>query len=291
MRCDLHVHTVHSGMCTIPVVRRFCRESYNDPLAVYEELKRQGMDLVTVTDHDSIGAAESLRSRPDFFLSEEVTCVMPSGTEIHTGVYGLNERQHVGIQRRRGDVEALSAYLREQDLLFSLNHVFSGLTGRRESADFELFERCFPAIEIRNGAMLEHANRRAAALARQWGKVPLGGSDAHSMASAGATWTEVPGARSKAEFLEGLRRGRGAVHGESGRFLKLTADVLQIGFGMMKESRWTLALAPLALAVPAVTLLNYVFEALFLLKWARVAEAGDPASAPLLSGANPEVAA
>ena len=63
---------IHSGMCTVPVFNRICRESYNDPLEVYGILKRRGMDLVTITDHDSIGAAEQLRKFPDFFLSEEV---------------------------------------------------------------------------------------------------------------------------------------------------------------------------------------------------------------------------
>ena len=72
-------------MCTIPVLRAVCRESYNQPLAVYEKLKRLGMDLVTITDHDSIDAVEGLRSRPDFFLSEEVSCRLPSGTELHVG--------------------------------------------------------------------------------------------------------------------------------------------------------------------------------------------------------------
>ena len=38
MRCDLHVHTLHSGMCNIPVFQRFCRESYNEPEAVYHTL-------------------------------------------------------------------------------------------------------------------------------------------------------------------------------------------------------------------------------------------------------------
>ena len=56
MRCDLHVHTTASGMCNIPLFDRVCRESYNDPVALYELLKRRGMDLVTATDHDSIDA-------------------------------------------------------------------------------------------------------------------------------------------------------------------------------------------------------------------------------------------
>src|SRR6266851_3583362 len=140
MKCDLHVHTVHSGMCTVPLLNRICRESYSAPQDVYEILKRRGMDLVTVTDHDSIDAAERLRRHPDFFLSEEVSCVTPSGTELHVGVYGIRERDHVEMQRRSNDVPALAAYLRERMLLFSVNHVFSSLTGRRALPDFQMFE-------------------------------------------------------------------------------------------------------------------------------------------------------
>ena len=95
MKCDLHVHTVHSGMCTVPLLNRICRESYSGPQEVYETLKQRGMDLVTVTDHDSINAAEALRRHPDFFLSEEVTCRTPRGTELHMGVYDIAERDHI----------------------------------------------------------------------------------------------------------------------------------------------------------------------------------------------------
>ena len=82
-------------MCTVPGLSRICRESYNDPLAVYETLKRRGMHLVTVTDHDSIDAAEELRRKPGFFLSEEVTALTPSGTELHMGVYDISDVHHI----------------------------------------------------------------------------------------------------------------------------------------------------------------------------------------------------
>jgi predicted metal-dependent phosphoesterase TrpH len=94
-------------MFTAPILDRICRESYNDPREVYNRLKRLGMSIVTLTDHDSIEGAEALRRYPDFFLSEEVTVRMPSGTETHLGVYGLTERDHVEIQRRRTDFIAL----------------------------------------------------------------------------------------------------------------------------------------------------------------------------------------
>ena len=129
-------------MCTIPILKRYCRESYNDPLALYETLKRRGMQIVTVTDHDSVDAAEVLRRFPDFFVSEEVTCILPGGTEAHIAVYDITERQHIEIQSRRNDVPRLIAWLREQDVLFGVNHAFSALTGRRSAADFALFEVC-----------------------------------------------------------------------------------------------------------------------------------------------------
>jgi predicted metal-dependent phosphoesterase TrpH len=267
MRCDLHVHTTHSGMCTIPLLRTVCRESYNDPLAVYEKLKRLGMDLVTITDHDSIDAAEALRSRPDFFLSEEATCRLPSGTELHVGIYDIAERDHIEIQRRRDDFESLAAMLRERNLLFSANHVFSSLTGRRSLADFALFERSFPALETRNGHMLARANENAAALADFSAKAEVGGSDAHVMASVGCAWTVVPRARSRQEYLDGLRRGMGKVRGATGGYWKLTRDILTVGGEMVRSNPLTIPLVPLALGVPMFTLGNYVVESIFARWW------------------------
>lgn len=198
MKCDLHVHTHHSGMCTVPLLKRICRESYNDPLEVYDTLKRRGMDLVTVTDHDSIDAVEPLRHHDDFFLSEEVSCSTAHGTHLHMGVYGIQERDHADLQLRRDDLPRLIAYLYEKRLLFSINHVFSSLTGPRTEADFEDFAVKFPAVETRNGQMLATANRHAAAFAERHGRISIAGSDAHTLVSLGRTHTTVPGARSSA---------------------------------------------------------------------------------------------
>jgi predicted metal-dependent phosphoesterase TrpH len=254
-------------MCTVPGMRRLCRESYNQPLAVYHKLKRQGMDLVTVTDHDSIDAAETLRRFPDFFLSEEVTCRMPSGTELHVGIYDITERDHHQIQGRRHDLESLAMYLDERRLLFSANHVFSSLTGRRKLADFECFDRLFPAIETRNGLLPQALNERSEALGAWMRKPAVGGSDAHAMPSVGRAFTQVPGARGKREFLEGLRRGQGCVRGGSGGWWPLTRDVLLIAAGMLREDPWKIVLAPLAPAIPLVTAANSIMELGFARWW------------------------
>jgi len=266
-------------MCTIPVLRRFCRESYNDPLALYETLKRRGMQIVTVTDHDSIGAAEQLRRFPDFFVSEEVTCVLPSGTEAHIAVYDLNERQHSEIQDRRDDMPRLLAYLREQDLLFGVNHAFSALTGRRRAEDFALFEAEFPMFETRNGHIPALSNRKAARVAARWAKIATGGSDSHTMGPLARTWTEVPGARTVREFLAGLRSGRAVVAGYDGTPWLLTRTVLETGGYFVRELGWPALLFPLFAAVPFSTLGAHVNDMIFASTWGRRLEraVGPPA--------------
>jgi len=218
MKCDLHVHSAHSGTVPVAILRHFFLESYSAPADVYAVLRKRGMDLVTLTDHDSISGAEELRHHADFFVSEEVTCTMPSGTQAHVGVYDLSERQHVEINRRRNELIRLIAYLSEQRLFFTVNHVFSSVTGRRDPDDFKWFAEYFPGVEGRNGQMLPSANRHASVFARRKGKVQVAGSDAHSLASVGSTFTEVPGARDKDEFFGGLRAGRGRMGGDAGCF-------------------------------------------------------------------------
>ena len=259
-------------MSSTPGLRRVCRESYNDPQEVYDRLKRLGMSLVTMTDHDSIDATDVLRRNPDFFLSEEVTARMPSGTEMHLGVYGITERDHTEIQRRRSDFIALLMYLTERKLFFSVNHVFSGLTGRREEDDFSWFASYVPAFEVRNGQMWPEANNSAERLAKRLGKIGIGGSDAHTIAGVGLTHTEVPGVRTVDEFLAGLRAGRGIVHGVHGSYAKLTADVYRIVRSFFGEKPWALPILPITVLVPAITASHWLNEMRFCRKWSAMLE-------------------
>lgn len=261
-------------MCTVPILSRVCRESYNEPLAVYESLKRRGMDLVTITDHDSIDGAEALRRFPDFFLSQEVSCVTPSGTRLHVGVYDIAERDHVELQKRRSDFWSLMAYLRERELFFSVNHVFSCLTGRREEADWALIENCFPAIETLNGQMLPRCNKPAAELAARMRKAVVAGSDAHTLGPLGLTYTEVPGARSRQDFFDGLRASGSVAQGRAGNFWTLTRTVWDIGLELMCDKPWAILLSPLMFAVPVFTAAQVALEVQFVGRWGRKSGAG-----------------
>lgn len=268
MRCDLHVHSTASGPCSTPGLGKVCKESYNDPAEVYDRCKRLGMSVVTVTDHDSIDSAEVLRKHPDFFVSEEVTVRMPSGTEMHLGVYGLTEKDHAEIQRRRSDFIALLMYLTERKLFFSVNHVFSGLTGRRTEDDFNWFASYVPAFEVRNGQMWERANFHAERLSKRLGKAGIGGSDSHTLSGVALTYTEVPGARTVEEYFAGLRAGRGVVHGEHGSYAKLTLDIFRFATGLLKEKPWAAPILPLTILVPAITAGHWLNEMRFCNLWA-----------------------
>jgi predicted metal-dependent phosphoesterase TrpH len=268
MRCDLHVHSTGSGMCNTPGLSRICRESYNQPGEVYDRCKQLGMSIVTVTDHDSIDSAEALRKYADFFLSEEVTVQMPSGTELHLGVYNILEKDHLEIQRRRADFISLLMYLTERKLFFSVNHVFSGLTGHRELEDFNWFASYVPAFEVRNGQMWPEANLSAERLAKKLNKAGIAGSDSHTLAGVGLTYTQVPGARTVEEFFSSLRAGRGVIHGEHGSYGKLTADIYRFAGSCVKERPWMAAILPLTVLVPVVTAGHWLNEIRFCKQWA-----------------------
>jgi predicted metal-dependent phosphoesterase TrpH len=233
------------------------------------------MSVVTITDHDSIDTVESLRRHPDFFLSEEVTVRMPSGTEMHLGVYNLEERDHVEIQRRRTDFVSLLMYLTERKLFFSVNHVFSGLTGRREEEDFNWFASYVPAFETRNGQMWQQANASAARLADRLGKIAIAGSDSHTMAGVGRTFTEVRGAQTIDEFFAGLRAGRGMVHGRHGSFPRLTADIYRIAKCVFDENPAMLPILPLTVLIPLFTVSHWLNEVRFCRKWSARLESGE----------------
>jgi predicted metal-dependent phosphoesterase TrpH len=254
-------------MCDTPGLTRIAKESYNRPAEVYERCKRLGMSIVTLTDHDSIDAAEALRKHPDFFLSEEVTVRMPTGTQIHLGVYGITEKDHEEISRRRNDFIAILMYLTERKLFFSVNHVFSGLTGSRHEEDFRWCAAHVPAFEVRNGQMWPSANSEALHLAKRLGKVGIAGSDSHTIAGVGRTYTEVAGAKTAEEFLAGLRAGYGAIGGAHGSYAKLTLDVYRIVWAMFCDQPWTLPLMPIATFVPIFTAGHWLNEIRFCRAW------------------------
>ena len=225
MRADLHLHSYHSGYAGHLGFLR-ARDCYSEPDAVYAAAKARGMDIVTITDHDSIdGCTEYLTRHPgagDFFISEEVECRVPDADlKVHIGAYDISERIHRDIQPLRSNVFEAAAYLRSEGIFYSLNHPFFFYKGQIPLDEYlDLALRLFPAFEVRNGTMLTAHNELADAIVRRStaSGVPLGaigGSDSHTLSGIGTTYTEAPGA-TREEFLQSLRAGRSRAGGRHG---------------------------------------------------------------------------
>jgi hypothetical protein len=123
--------------------------------------------------------------------------------------------------------------------------------------------------------MWPEANASATRLAARLGKIAIAGSDSHTIAGLGRTYTEVPGARTAEEFLAGLRAGQGLIQGEHGSCGKLTLDVFSIVKSLFHDKPWTLLASPLAVLVPAFTLNHWIHEIRFCQKWTALLESGE----------------
>jgi len=236
VRADLHVHSCHSLRSgNLGFLKS--RDCYSPPEAVYRAAKARGMDLVTITDHDSIqGCLEFLDRHPDaddFFVSEEVSCRYPDADiEVHFGVYGLTESLHAALQPLRGNAFDVAAALRQAGVFFSLNHLLHFYRGQVPIASYLRLLGEVPALETRNGTMLQSHNELVAAIAERWQRTAagcagpfgqVGGSDAHTLRRVGRTWTEAAGPNVP-EFLQNVANGRSVVAGAHGSAATVTGD-------------------------------------------------------------------
>ena len=206
----------------------FMRESYNTPERVYALAKARGMDLVAITDHDAIEGALQLAHHPDVIVGCEISANFP-GTNIdaHIGVLDITPAHFEQIQRLRGDIAQLLPYLRQERIFSTLHHVASQVNGRLTPTHIAAILPWVDALEVINGSRLRRQNDTALRLAAAAGKGHTGGGDSHTGRGIGRTWTVVDGARSREEFLTGLRAGHGRAEGGHGSVFTMASDVLR----------------------------------------------------------------
>lgn len=247
MKLDSHVHTTHSGKATVFPFNHFMRESYNTPDDVYETARARGMDLVTITDHDQISGALALGDRADVLVGCEVTAEWPDlDLCVHLNVLDITAAQHDDIQRLRQDVRQLMPYLHQQGIYSSLNHVASGINGPLTAAHLAAVLPWVDGLEVINGTRQPSQNRTAICLAAATAKHTLGGGDSHTGRGIGLTWTEVPGARTREEFMSGLRAGRGIAGGAHGGVRTMMSDMWRFTGNFLGEAVATAAQEPTA---------------------------------------------
>jgi predicted metal-dependent phosphoesterase TrpH len=271
LRADLHLHSYHSGYAGQLKFLR-ARDCYSEPAAVYAAAKARGMDVVTITDHNSVdGCLEFLERHPDaddFFISEEIECRIPDvDLKVHIGAYGISERNHRDIQPLRRNVFEAVAYLRSEGIFYALNHPFFFFKEQLPLDDYlGLALQLFPAFEVRNGTMLPAHNKLAEAIVREWAVssprplTAIGGSDSHTLGGIGTTYTEAPGT-TRDEFLHSLRAGRARAGGRHGSTWREAREIygvvgrywsMLLGAGRQELSwpRRTLGLAFSAVTMP-----------------------------------------
>lgn len=190
VRVDFHSHTMWSGDAT------------TTPDELEEAVAAAGLDVLCITDHNTIAGALALRDR--------LPCRVVVGEELRTGVgeiIGLFLTEQLPRGLRLG--EAVER-IRSQGGLVYVPHPFdptrhclreAELTGLAASGAID-------AVEVLNAkTSLRSLNDRAAAFAADHGLAAGAGSDAHVPEALGAAYVEMPDFDSPADFLDSLRRG------------------------------------------------------------------------------------
>jgi len=245
-RCDLHIHSRHSARSEEWLFRRFdFPDSYSDPKQLYEQLRKRGMDYVTITDHDSIDGCLEIAHLPQTFISEQVTTYFPhDACKLHILVWGISEQQHRDIEGARENIFDLQRYLQRAQIAHAVAHPLYSVNGKLEAMHLEQLILLFKHFEGINGlrdALLsdlaqnlfkqltpeqieEFANRHgvAPAHAEPWNKILVGGSDDHGGQFAASAFTETPAAKSVEEFLKSVRNGHCTPRGQGGTPLILS---------------------------------------------------------------------
>ena len=245
-RADLHCHSRFSIFKYFK--RANTRDCYNAPEDVYRIAKERGMSFVTLTDHDSIdGALYLLNKFPDltdFFIGEEVETHFPETAQrIHVGVWGLDEAHHREIQRLRPNIRELIPYMKQERLLFGVNHLFQNYRMKNVASRYisELLEM-FDVFEVLNGAMASFHNRMVQQLVahvrEQHGRTisMVGGSDAHTLKHVAKVHTVSRG-ETPAEFLANVRAGQCFAWGSEMRFSELITDIYTLILAYHGETR------------------------------------------------------
>ena len=252
-KIDLHVHTRFSKRASQWVLQKIgCPESFTEPRQVYASARKQGMDLVTITDHNTISGALEIAHLPGTFVSEEITTYFPeSGCKVHVLAYDITEAQHTDIQKLRDNIYDLAGYLYHENIFNVLAHPLYSINDRLTLDHFEKLLLLFKTFEI-NGArdanqslclqsvlssltperMARLADRHGIdpAGAFPWQKYLTGGSDDHSGLNICRTHTEIESPADTRSVMNALQTGRTRVVSQTSTPLTLAHNLYGIAY-------------------------------------------------------------
>ena len=179
-RVDFHLHSYASNVTDYYASNSLAiPESYSDPIETYHVLRARGIDLVTLTDHNSIDGVRVLLDAglADVFISAEMTATFPEdGCNIHVTAANISEAEFAEIQRLRRNVyemvEYLDARIRDEARAEDGRHIAYFMThplmstqnrpyGREGALSLWHIERAllmFDCFEVRNGTRARATN-------------------------------------------------------------------------------------------------------------------------------------
>ncbi len=183
-RADTHVHTKYSGFSKYSLAE--FPESISEPGMVVKAALRRGLDVLCITDHNSIAGALKARQ---YAVGKEIEVIV--GEEVSTAegeVIGLflQERIDPGL-----GAEETAKRIHEQGGIAIAPHPFSPhcscLGHRAQHLDLD-------GVEVFNAIHRDpYSNKLASRNFIGNGKAITGGSDAHSIEMVGNAYTTFPG--------------------------------------------------------------------------------------------------
>jgi len=258
LKADLHVHSKYSRRPSQWFLRKIgCSESYTEPARLYSLARGWGMNLVTITDHNTIEGSLEIAHLHNTFISEEVTTYFPDdGCKLHVLVYDITESQHEDISRVRKSVFDLVKYLDSRGITHAVAHPMFSINDRLTREHIEQMMLLFKNFEL-NGSRDRYQNSIIKQILdnlaredierlsnmynlepsgnRPWEKNFIGGSDDHSSLNIARVYTEVEGASSVEEFLKGICRNRSRVEGRSSTPLTLAHNLYSIAYQFYRD--------------------------------------------------------
>jgi glycosyltransferase involved in cell wall biosynthesis/predicted metal-dependent phosphoesterase TrpH len=238
-RADMHVHSTASELSKLGIQRSLhLPECATEPEEVYELAKRQGMDFVTITDHDTIVGALEIAHLPGVFISEELTVWFKGEPQaVHVLCYGLTPADHEWLQAHNNSVEECAEYLNDRELTAALAHPFFAVEAPLTPRHRRRLAQLFPIWETRNGSRAKELNLPAFVYIETHGGTAIGGTDDHAGIDIGRTFTETPLAHSPAEFLAHIRAGNAVAHGDQGGAAKWTHAAMALAIRTLGEEQ------------------------------------------------------
>jgi predicted metal-dependent phosphoesterase TrpH len=187
MKADLHVHTKYSGVGRLGKLR--FPESIDRPEDMVDAARANGMNILCITDHNSIDGAVIAKNYASRFDDIEVVI----GEEVST-----SDGEIIGLWLTECIPPMLSAEetakrIREQGGIIIAPHPFSFHV---PALGEKVLDLDIDGIEVLNGGHIDkYSNRMAYEVSKKYpGRwAEIGSSDAHSVPTFGCAWTEFDG--------------------------------------------------------------------------------------------------